>query len=261
MSTLLQCVFNQNPNIAATQTDPVLEYLYAARMNFTSLSEVKAMDKDLALKTWKGFCLGGLEGYSKSYSDKPHICIKTRGGTIHYNWFKSFMPYEPKMICMIRNIKSIFSSMEKIFRKNQDFHQDIQNHSKMLGTTTAKRIDIWSNSPPVGLALERLNQIILEKINEKVLFIKAEDFTQNPKREIHKIYNYLNLPYFEHDFNNVEQTIKEDDSVYGLSNDLHTIRNSITPLNEDHEEILGIPICQWLDSNFSWYQKYFGYIK
>lgn len=260
MSTLLQCVLNQNPEIAATPTDPVLEYLYAARMNYSSLPEVKSMNKELALNTWRGFCFGGLNGYAKSYSDKPNICIKTRGGTIHYKWFESFMPYKPKMICMVRDIKSIFSSMEKLFRKNQEHHQEIQNHSKMSGTTTPKRVEIWSNSPPVGLAIERLAQVFMEKVNNDILFIRAEDFTKSPNNEMIKIYNYLGIPFFNHNFNEVEQTVKEDDSVYGLSDDLHTIRHVIRPVGSDYVDILGFQTCQWLDSNFSWYQKLFGYI-
>jgi sulfotransferase len=260
MSTLLQCILNQNDKISATQTDPVLEYLYAARMNYTSLQEVKSMSPDLALKTWRGFCWGGLDGYAKSYSDKENLCIKTRGGTIHYKWFESFMPYKPKMICMVRNLKSIFSSMEKIFRKNQEKHQEIQNHAKMTGTTTAKRIDVWVASPPIGLALERLHQTFLEGLNNNVLYIRAEDLTNNPKKEMQKIYSYLGFEYFEHDFNNIEQTIKEDDSVYGLTDDLHTIRKKLEPVKPDYQEILGKQICNWIDSNFEWYQKAFGYI-
>ena len=260
MSTLLQCILNQNPEIAATPTDPVLEYLYGARMNFTNTPEVKAIDKDLALKTWRGFCWGGLKGYSDSYSEKPNICIKTRGGTIHYKWFESFMPYKPKMICMVRNLKSIFSSMEKIYRKGQEYHQDIQNHSKMTGTSTAKRIDSWIASPPVGLALERLQQTFLENISKNVLYVRAEDLTNYPDKEMKKIYSYLELDEFKHDFNNIEQSIKEDDSVYGLGNDLHTIKNKIELINPDYKDILGKNVCDWVDSNFSWYQKKFGYI-
>jgi hypothetical protein len=260
MSTLLQCILNQNPNIAATPTDPVLEYLYGARINYSSVPEVKAIDKDLSLKAWRGFCWGGLKGYTEAYSPKEHICIKTRGGTIHYKWFEAFMPYKPKMICMVRNLKSVFSSMEKIFRKNQESHQPIQDHSKMFGTTTAKRIDAWIAGQPIGLALERVNQIFLENINKEVLFIRAEDLTSYPDREMKKIYNYLELDYFEHNFQNVEQTIKEDDSVYNLTSDLHVIKNKVQPLKSDYNEILGSQICQWIDGNFSWYQKTFGYI-
>lgn len=260
MSTLLQCVLNQNPEIAATPTDPVLEYLYGARMNFTNSPEVKAIDPDLALKAWRGFCWGGLTGYSESYSDKPNICIKTRGGTIHYRWFESFMPYKPKMICMVRNLKGVFSSMEKIYRKKQEYHQEIQNHSNMSGTSTAKRIDSWMASPPVGLALERLQQTFLEGINKEVLYIRAEDLTSYPDREMEKIYKYLGMENYKHDFDNVEQSITEDDSVYGLTKDLHTIRSKIEPLTPDYKDILGKQVCSWIDTNLSWYQKTFGYI-
>jgi sulfotransferase len=256
----MQCILNQNPQIAATPTDPVLEYLYGARLNYTNSLEVKAMNKDLALKTWRGFCWGGLDGYAKAYTDKKNICIKTRGATIHYNWFKSFMPYEPKMICMVRNLKSIIASMEKLYRNNQENHQVIQNHSQMKGTTTAKRVDEWFTSPPVGMAIERLGQTILEGINKKVLYIRAEDLTNNPQKEMNVIYSYLGLPSYDHDFDNVEQTIKEDDSVYGLSNNLHTIRNKIQTLIPDYNEILGKQVCDWIDQRFAWYQKGFGYI-
>jgi sulfotransferase len=261
MSTLLQCILNQNPEICATPTDPVLEYLYGARMNFTDSLEVKAMDQELALKTWRGFCRGGLTGYAAAYSDKPHICIKTRGGTIHYRWFESFMDEKPKMICMVRNLKSIFSSMEKIFRRTPEYHQAIQNHGEMKGTSTAKRIDAWVASPPVGLALERLQQTMLEGINKEVLYVRAEDLTSYPEREMNRIYGYLGLKSFKHDFQNVEQTVKEDDSVYGLAGDLHTIRRSVQPFTPDYNTILGKQVCDWIDNTFAWYQQGFGYMK
>ena len=76
-----------------------------------------------------------------------------------------------------------------------------------------------------------------------------------------KLYAYLNLPYFKHDFDNVEQSVKEDDSVYGLTSDLHTIRNKVTPLKFDAVEILGQGVCEQIDKNHAWYQKTFGYIK
>ena len=261
MSTLLQCILNQNPEICTTPTDPVLEYLYGARINFTNTAEAKAMDSDIALKTWLGFCKGGLEGYAKAYTDKENICIKTRGGTIHYSWFESFMSEKPKMICMVRNLKSIFSSMEKLYRKNQNYHQEIQNHAEMKGTSTSKRIDAWVAGPPVGLALERLQQTFLEGINKKVLYIRAEDLTSYPQREIDKIYQYLGLESYKHDFNNVDQTVKEDDSVYGLTKDLHTIRKSVQPITPDYNQVLGKQVCDWIDNTFAWYQQGFGYSK
>ena len=164
------------------------------------------------------------------------------------------------MICMVRNLKSIFSSMEKLFRNYPEHHQDIQNHSQMTGTTTAKRIDSWIASPPIGLALERLQQTFLEGINKEVLYIRAEDLTKNPENEMSKIYQYLDIRPFQHNFDNVEQTVKEDDAVYGLSQDLHTIRKKVEFVEPDYKDVLGRQICDWIDNNFAWYQKGFGYL-
>lgn len=151
--------------------------------------------------------------------------------------------------------------MEKLYRKNQEHHQPIQNHSDMKGTNTAKRIDTWVSSPPVGMALERLQQTFLEGINNEVLYIRAEDLTSYPDREMNKIYQYLGLNSYKHNFDNVEQTIKEDDSVYGLTSDLHTIRKEVKPMTPDYEIILGKQVCDWIDSSFAWYQQGFGYTK
>jgi len=260
MSTLLQCILNQNTTICATPTDPVLEYLFGARHNYSHTPEAKAMGQELALKTWRGFCKGGLMGYAEAYTNRPNLCIKTRGGGIHYRWFESFMDEKPKMVCMVRDLRAILSSMEKIFRKNSDSHSDIVNHAKMSGTTTAKRVSLWLNSPPVGLALERLQQCFQEGINRELLILRAEDLTSNPAATMNRLYAYLSLEPFAHDFGNVEQSVKEDDSVYGLSSDLHTIRNKVEPLRSDYEEVLGAGVCHQINQQFAWYQRLFGYV-
>ena len=131
----------------------------------------------------------------------------------------------------------------------------------MKGTSTAKRIDAWFASPPVGLALERLQQCFLEGINKKVLYIRAEDLTSYPEREMRKVYGYLELPEYKHDFDNVEQNMKEYDAVYGLSPNLHTIKKKVQQLTPDYAQVLGKGACDWIDNAHAWYQQAFGYTK
>jgi sulfotransferase len=150
---------------------------------------------------------------------------------------------------MVRDLRGVFSSMEKNFRKNQDKDSGIVNHSQMKGTTTEKRVDIWANTQPVGLAIERIYQMIREGIDQKILFIKFEDFCSNPKQEMVKIYDFLELPYYDHDFNNVEQITQEDDSVYGIYGD-HTIKKEIKPLKDDYREVLGPGICNGIKEKY-----------
>lgn len=257
-STLLQNIMGQNPDFYVTPTSGVLELVYAARANYTNSPEFKAQDSSLMKQGFTAFCRGGIESYFNSITDKRYVIDKSRGWGIHYEFLNSFYP-NPKVICMIRDPRSIYSSMEKNFRKNQHMDSGIVDHSQMMGTTTEKRIDIWTQSQPVGLALERLYQIIKEGINKKMLFVKFEDLCRQPDIEMRRIYSYLDIPYYQHDFNGITQITKEDDSVYGIYGD-HTIKNKLEIQKNDYREILGINASDWIRNNFKWFYDEFKYI-
>jgi sulfotransferase len=257
-STLLQNIFAQNPNFYVTPTSGILELVYAARANYTNSPEFKAQDTELMKKGFLNFCKGGVESFFNSITDKKYVLDKSRGWGIHYGFLNSFY-HNPKIVCMIRDPRDIFASMEKNFRKAQHVDSGIVNHAAMSGTTTEKRIDIWSNSQPVGLALERLYQITREGLDEKILFIKFEELSANPEKEINKIYDYFEIErYLGHDFNNVEQTTSEDDSVYGIFGD-HNIRAKIEPVKSSYREVLGIPSSNWIKTRYEWFYRRFNY--
>jgi sulfotransferase len=236
-----------------------LELLFGARANFTNSPEFKAQDTKLMENGFKSFCKNGLEGFFNGITDKPYILDKSRGWGIHYGFLKFFYD-EPKVVCMVRDLRSVFASMEKNYRKSQHLDSGIVNHGQMKGTTTEKRVDIWGGSQPVGLAIERIYQIFKEGNNKNILFIRYEDFCDNPEVEMKKIYQYFNLPYYEgHDFNNVEQITQEDDSVYGIYGD-HVIRQKIEPLKKDYKEILGNNTCEFIKNKYKWFFDEFKYI-
>ena len=262
-STLLQNILAQNPEIHATPTDGSLELLYAARVNFTDSPEFKAQDSTAMLRAWRGFCWGGLQGYAEALTERPNICIKSRGIGIHYQWYNAFFSQagagSPKVLCMIRDLRQIFSSMEKIYQANQDSHQSIQNHAQMSGTTLEKRIDIWATSQPIGLALERFWEMRRAGILKQCHIIRAEDLTTKPAEIMAGVYDYLNLPLFKHDFDHIEQVTIEDDNVYGLSATLHKVRPKIEVMKKDYIDVLGVEVCKWVNERYDWYQREFGY--
>jgi sulfotransferase len=257
-STLLQNIIGQNPNFYVTPTSGVLELVYAARMNYSNSDEFKAQDSEEMKKGFLSFCNQGVLGFFDAITDKPYVLDKSRGWGYHYGFLNSFYP-NPKILCMVRDPRDIFASMEKNFRKNSHKDIGIVNHKEMSGTTTEKRIDIWSQNPPVGMALERLYQIIKEGNHKHIHFIKFETFTRSPQKEMAKIYNYLELPYFEHDFNNIEQITQEDDSIYGIFGD-HKIQSTLNPSISNAKEILGKGVCDWIKGNYKWFYDYFKYI-
>lgn len=258
-STLLQNILAQNPDIYATPTSGVLELVYGARANYTSSLEFKAQDSSLMKKGFLEFCNKGVKGFYEGITDKKYVVDKSRGWGIHYDFLNSFMP-NPKIICMVRNLKDVFASMEKNFRKNPEKHNPMVDWSTMSGTSIPKRVDVWAQGVPVGMALERLQEIFRLGNDKHILFIRFEDLCLYPENTMKEIYDYLEIPHFEHDFDNIEQVTKEDDEVYGEFGD-HNIRQKLEVVPSKAKDILGKDVVNWIYSNYQWYNEAFRYNK
>lgn len=261
LSTMFQNIMAQNPDFYVTATDGLLELVFGARANFTTSPEFKAQDQVLMNKAFKGFCLGGIEGYAKEITDKPYLLNKSRGWGVYRSFLNEFYP-DPKIICLVRNLKDVVCSYEKIYRKNQLQHDPIRNDSNGKGTTVHKRVDEWMHpTNTIGRAVERIFEIIRLGYDDKILFVKCEDLCLYPDAEMTRVYNYLGVPYFKHDFDHIEQVTKEDDSIYGLGSDLHTIRPKLEMKPSDADKVLGKDITQWIYDTYKWYYTKFNYQK
>ena len=257
-STLLQNILAQNPDIYATPTSGVLELIFAARGNYTNSLEFKAQDSELMKSGFLNFCKDGMFGFYNGITDKKYVIDKSRGWGIHYD-FLNMIHSNPKIICMVRDPRDIFTSMENNFRKESHKTSSLVDWSKMQGTTVPKRIDLWVQNPPVGMAFERLSEMMRLGIDSKVLFVRFEDLCLYPEQQMKRIYEYLEIPFYQHDFDNIEQKTKEDDSIYGIYGD-HIIRTKLEPVISKSNEILGKEICDWIMNNYKWYNKKFNYV-
>lgn len=259
-STLLQNILAQNPDIYATPTSGVLELVYAARANYTTSVEFKAQDAELMKKGWQAFAKAGMDGFYNAITDKKYVIDKSRGWGVHFDFLTFIHNEEPKIICMVRDLRDIFASMENNFRKNPEKQSDILNWATGQGTTVPKRMDIWANNPPIGIAMERISEIFRMGIDSKILFVRFEDLCLYPDTEMTKIYQYLDIPYFKHDFDYIEQVTKEDDEVYGAFGD-HIIRTKLEPVRSRAKELLGKDVTDWIWKNYEWFFKQFRYTK
>ena len=259
-STLLQNILAQNPDIYATPTSGVLELIFGARANYTISPEFIAQDAELMKKGWQAFAKSGMDAFYNAITNKKYVVDKSRGWGIHYDFLQFVRGGEPKIICMVRDPRDIFASMEGNFRKYPEKQSDILDWTKGQGTTVPKRIDIWASQPPVGIAFERLNEIFRMGLDSKMLFVRFEDLCLYPETEMTRIYQYLEIPYFKHDFDNIEQVTKEDDEIYGAFGD-HVIRKKLEPVRSRARELLGKDVTDWIYSNYKWFYDTFRYTK
>jgi len=260
-STLLQNILGQNPDFYVTPTSGLLELWFGARANFTNSPEFKAQDSELMSKGFKQFCHDGMFGYFNAITDKKYVMDKSRGHGVYRGFIDTFYP-NPKIVCMVRNLKDVVCSYEKIYRKNMQKSDPIRDDLQARGTTIHKRVDEWMHpTNTIGRATERIFEMIRLGYDDKILFVKMEDLNLYPDTEMTRIYEYLEIPHFQHDFDNIEQITTEDDEIYGLSKDLHTIRPKLDLRPSDADAIMGKDITDWIYNTYKWYYEKFNYKK
>ena len=192
-STLLQNIIADNPDFYCTPTSGFLELLLSAKNAYNHGEAFKAQDAELMKKGYIGFCHNAMHGFFNAITDKPYVVDKNRSWGIHLPLAKEFM-VAPKVVCMIRDIRAVYASMEKNFRKNPTQENHIQNPNQLVGTTLKKRIDLWADGIPVGIAMDRLKDMIDQGIDKDVLFIRYEDLMDFPEQEMRRFYEYVGLP-------------------------------------------------------------------
>jgi len=259
-STILQNILAQNPDIYATPTSGVLELVYGARENYSNSPEFKAQDAETMRKGYLAFCKEGMDAFYNAITWKKYVVDKSRGWGIHFDMLEAIRGEKPKIICMVRDLRDVFASMENNFRKNPEKSSGIVNWSTGQATTINKRIDYWIQNPPVGLAIERLYEILRMGKDADILFVKYEDLCLYPDTTMIKIYQYLDIPYFKHDFDNIEQVTKEDDEIYGAFGD-HVIRKELKLPPSKAKQLLTPDVCNWIYTNYKWFYDYFKYSK
>lgn len=258
-STLIQNLMGQNPEIYTTPTSGLADLVLNSKNTYAHSQAILSQDKEVMEKAFLGFCRAGMQGYFNNITEKQVIVDKSRDWGIHYNLLNMLYP-NPKIICMVRDVRSIYSSMEKNFRKNPHRENHVQNPQQLVGTTLDKRIDIWASGVPVGIALDRLKDCIQQGLDKKMLFIRYEDLMQNPEIEMKRLYEYLEMPYYEsHNFENITQITHENDLVHGIYGD-HKLRPKFERMPDDYNEILGFELSNNIKNTYKWFYNYFGYV-
>jgi sulfotransferase len=134
---------------------------------------------------------------------------------------------ETKVICCVRDIKSILNSFEHIYRQNP-----YQSNSAVYGqdnvSVYSRSHNLLSPTGIFGLALNYLKQGIHSSYKDMLYIVEYDDLVEDTEAVLESIYEVLGLEPFEHDLNNlknIENTKIVDDSLF-LPN-LHTVRKVV----------------------------------
>ena len=196
-NTLLASILNQNLNITVTANSIGSDILY----NLERLKQTKIFLNFPDHEPLNNLIKESLQIYYKNFKSNHIIDRSTWGTPKNLELIKKYITQNPKFIILERPLIEILSSFARIKNWNKKNLEDICYYEITEGITASYCYALYN---------------ILQSKNDCIR-IKYDDLTNNPEKNIKKIYKFLNIPKHNYRYNNLDQlninNIKYDDSV------------------------------------------------
>ncbi len=240
-STLLKSILNQNPELHTEPVSPVLELTHYTNTYFQDSEQYLGYPKP---KSAHKVISSILEDY---YDDveKPFIIDHCRAWSNNIQMLKTFITPTPKIICPVRNITEILTSFITMIHRNSSQVSFIDQHliEKGLSINDDNRCHyLMSKDGIVEQALWAQSQAFIRGDDKKHLhMVEYDDLTERPEETMKKIYEFLELNYYSHDFEHIENTHREIDDQWYLK-DMHHVRKKLEKKSKKPQDILSADI-------------------
>lgn len=216
-STLLMNILQQNETIFTSSTCPTSYLLDACKNQAINTSEFIAMDQDALSKCLHGYIKSGTEGWFKALTSKENIISKSRCWDVNLNMLFSLYD-DPKFIVCLRDIRDIICSFEKLANKYPMWDM-FAGGAPIKHLPFEERIKHYcqDTSANLGRPLYYIKHVFewMQKRPNNFYIFRYEDFNENPHRSLNSIYDWLELPNFQHDLNNIKPAEQyEHDTAY-----------------------------------------------
>ena len=218
-STLLSSILKQNPEIYADISSPV-DALCTSTIDLLTGCESNSIVNEERRKVLLHHIFEGFY----SHIDKPVIVDTSRGWTKKTTLLKTLFP-DTKILCCVRDVVDILNSFETIFKKNPMYtntliKEDVKHH-------VFSRCDAMMDNKEGIITTNWLSLQEGYYTNpEMIYFVEYEKMCKNPEKTMKEIYEFLNQPYYSHDFDNLEYSNEPFDNVCNLKN-LHTVKTKV----------------------------------
>ena len=213
-NTLFASIMNQNPNIVCTANSITLEimkdlFLLKGTDVFQNFQDHQSLDNVLD------------SVYVNYYKNWPQKYIIDRGPVMtkgNFQLIKKHFKKPFKCVVLLRDLMDVLASYMQWYTENPDAFPN-----KRANTDEEKLSMLMNNKGAIAKDLEAIKNSF--NYPDICHFIKYDDLVQNPEEEINKIYNFFNIDYYPHYFENLQQIningISYDDTIVG--NNMHKI--------------------------------------
>jgi sulfotransferase len=233
-STLLSAILNQNPNIYVSANSDV-SLLMMSLHQVTSVSEsFNAGFEPIGYRN----VIEKLPETFYSHIDKPYIIDKNRNwGTPDNLQVALAFTDKIRIIAPVRPILEILASFVNLAEKNPNNFIDkfVPNYpvSDFRSKNDARCDALMAANHNIEMNILSIASALKPEHQDKFYFVAYDDLITKPNKVIESIYEFLEIPKFEHTYQNLNWNVMPNEAqVYGIPN-LHKIRSKIDKSKTD----------------------------
>lgn len=244
-STLLSSILNQNPRFHASISDPMRSFCHSIyRETDMGTGFRTQVSDDMKLHLMRTL-------FRAYYQERDaEVCFNTsRAWTSDTALLKQLFP-DFRMIVCVRDVLWVLDSFERLHNKNPHVLKPLYDNQDLETVYDRSNFLMGVGGPGyVSGPLNSLKQSLACAERDQICFVDYDELAQHPHDVMEYIYKFLEEPYFEHDFDNVEASYDEYDAESKMIG-LHEIRKKVQYeprrmiLPEDVQSFFG-PASSW----------------
>jgi sulfotransferase len=221
-STLLSAILLQNPRFHAGMTSPVGALFSGILDQCSAGSEFGAViDTPLRRRLLRGL----FDSYYADKADKQIVFDTNRQWSSRLPALNDLFP-QAKVIACVRNVAWVMDSIERLYRANPYENTKLFADDSERSTVYSRVDTLALRNRLVGYAWTGLKEAYYGEHAKSLLLVDYDLLAQAPEKCLRLVYDFLEEPWFRHDFHQVSYDAPEFDQALGVKG-LHRVRSKV----------------------------------
>ena len=253
-SSVLSAILNQNPKFYSGPSSPVLSTMFSVENHLLNDELYRGYPKPEQAKQ----IISSIPFQFYGDREEEVIIDKNRAWTARVPYIEGYIRQQAKIICPVRDIDEILTSMIMMIRRNP--YQEGQGRINFIDEQLVK-LNIPLNDDnrcqyiagAQGILGQSLNAIVEgfnQGFGDRIHFVEYRDLVNKPEETLQNLYDFLGEEYYEHTFDDLQNQSREEDlRTYGLA-DMHEVHKELKSTAPNPKDILSLETldkCKGMD--------------
>jgi sulfotransferase len=221
-TTLLAAILNQNPRFRAGMTSPLADIMGVVMAEASSKNDFSF---DVSDEQRVALLRGLVENFYSVESGIDVVFDTSRLWCSRMQLLDTLFP-GVKVIACVRQLAWVLDSMERLVRRQPVSVSKVFRFD--TNTTVYSRVEALTDPRGmVGFAYQATKDAFYGPDAQKhLMLLTYESLVRDPVAAVRAVYQFLDEPWFEHDFDHVEYNADEFDARVGMPG-LHSVRPKV----------------------------------